>query len=219
MKKENLLAILILPVMVLAQAALSFGQKSRDTVESGEPFSIKQSVIASGGGTAQGGSYQLNSTIGQAVAGAKMEGFNYKIAGGFWAGTAATVVHRTRFDFDGDGKADQSVFRPNEGNWYLLRSQQGSTGFNFGLANDLLVPADYDGDGKTDVAVYRNGIWFIVLSSTGAVSGGQFGLAGDIAAPGDYDGDGKDDRAVFRPSSGDWYVLYANTLMPLRISV
>jgi CSLREA domain-containing protein len=63
------------------------------------------------------------------------------------------------FDFDGDGKSDVSVFRPSDGNWYLLQSTAGYTGTHFGIATDLLAPADYDGDGKTDVAVFRDGAW------------------------------------------------------------
>ena len=44
-------------------------------------------------------------------------------------------------DYDGDGKADFVVFRPGEGNWYLLRSQSGVSVFNFGLNGDQPIPA------------------------------------------------------------------------------
>ncbi|MCY7346051.1 MAG: FG-GAP-like repeat-containing protein [Pyrinomonadaceae bacterium] len=118
-------------------------------------------------------------------------------------------TRRTLFDFDGDGKSDVSVFRPTSGIWYLLQSQSGFTGVNFGIPSDLIAPADYDGDGKTDVAVYRNGTWYLQRSQLG-FTGIAFGSPGDIPMPADYDGDGKSDVAVFRPSTGIWYILQSN---------
>ncbi len=110
------------------------------------------------------------------------------------------------FDFDGDGKSDVSVFRPENGAWYLQQSQNGFTGVAFGLSTDKIVPADYDGDSKTDVAVYRSGTWYLQRSTLGFIGVG-FGEANDIPVPADYDGDGRADIAVFRPSNGTWYLL------------
>jgi hypothetical protein len=110
------------------------------------------------------------------------------------------------FDFDGDGKSDLSVFRPNEGVWYLLRSSGGFTGFEFGLASDRLVPADYDGDRVTDAAVWREGKFYIMQSSDGTVREENFGLPGDDPSTvGDWDGDGKADVAVYRDTDHKFY--------------
>ena len=114
-------------------------------------------------------------------------------------------------DFDGDGRTDLSVFRPSDGNWYLLRSGAGFAAANFGLAGDRPVPADFDGDGKADIAVFRPtdaslADFYVLSSSNFAVTYIAWGSPGDLPAVGDYDGDGKADAAIFRPSDSRFWV-------------
>jgi photosystem II stability/assembly factor-like uncharacterized protein len=128
--------------------------------------------------------------------------------GAFELNTSTPIARKTKFDYDGDGKADVSVYRPENGVWYLNRSTAGFTGIQFGLGTDKITPADYDGDGKTDIAVFRpeNGVWYLLQSRDG-FKAVQFGTQGDVPAAADFDGDGKADLAVFRPSNGVWYLL------------
>jgi uncharacterized repeat protein (TIGR01451 family) len=117
-------------------------------------------------------------------------------------------------DFDGDGKADLSVWRGMQSDWLIVRSSDDQVqnvpwGAEYAPYNDVIVPADYDGDGKVDVAVFRrgDGRWYIKRSSDGETTVKHWGLGTDVPVAGDYDGDGKADIAVWRGAEGRWYVV------------
>ena len=120
----------------------------------------------------------------------------------------------TRYDFDGDRKADPAIFTPSDGRWTIAWSNnnyQYGPGVVFGAGTDKPVPADYDGDGKTDVAVWRpsTGEWFF-LGTTNVYETHQWGQDGDIPLVGDYNGDGKSDFAVWRPSNATMYIRHSS---------
>jgi FG-GAP-like repeat len=124
----------------------------------------------------------------------------------------------TSFDFSGDGSGEVVVWRPSEGNWYVLNiatDPATSTLHQLGQSGDIIVPGDYDGDSKTDIAVWhpKNGTdcngcgWYVKQSSTNTVAyTADWGDNNDVTVPADYDGDGKTDKAVWRPSEGQWYI-------------
>ena len=117
-------------------------------------------------------------------------------------------------DYDGDGKADVTVFTPSTATWSILESSTGTAlTATLGAVGDRPVPGDYDGDGKTDIAAYHaaTGEWSVLLSSTGALTVVTWGATTDLPVPADYDGDGKTDMAVYRPTTGEWIVLQSTT--------
>ena len=136
---------------------------------------------------------------------------------------------KTKFDFDGDGKADISVFRRSDGFWYIQKSSGGFSFIKWGLANDAPVPADYDGDGRTDIAVYRYApfgsigavnAWYILRSSdnTFFIRQSERNASYPISypVPADYDGDGRADLAVYhindaRTNPGFFDILQSST--------
>lgn len=166
-------------------------------------------IINNDGTDAVNGTF-LNAPEGAVIGAALNTAYRITYRGGDGNDVAITRVNRARFDFDGDGKSDVSVFRPSGGFWYELLSR--NTNFasqQFGASEDKIVPADYDGDTKTDIAVFRpsNGVWYYLRSSDNTFNAVQFGASGDVPVPNDYDGDGRADFAVFRPSNGTWYEL------------
>lgn len=120
----------------------------------------------------------------------------------------SSTCQTPRYDFDGDGRSDISVFRPSTGIWYgQLTFSNSLFAQGWGMSGDEIVAADYDGDSRTDLAVYRpsNGVWYILTSSNNTVCYRQLGRDGDTPVPADYDGDGRADVAVYR--AGAWYIL------------
>ena len=79
-------------------------------------------------------------------------------------------------DFDGDGKADPTIWRPGPGMYWVVLS---SSGFNasfsrqLGGRGDRPLLGDFDGDGQADLAVWRasNGTWYWLTSGAGWTGG------------------------------------------------
>ncbi len=139
------------------------------------------------------------------------------------APVVSNIIQRNKIaDFDGDGKTDLSVYRPDaSASWYILPSVNNSFyGVGFGLSADVITPGDYDGDGKTDYAIFRpsTGIWYVQVKA-GFLVAQPFGQNGDIPVQADYDGDGKTDFAVFRPSNGVWYIKNSFDTRGLSVTI
>ena len=115
-------------------------------------------------------------------------------------------------DFDNDGKADLTIYRPGSGTWFINKSGSNYTSslvINWGLSTDIPVPGDYDGDGIMDAAIFRpsTGTWWALTSSSNytAYLSHNFGTNGDVPFAWDVDGDRIVDLIIYRPSTGRWW--------------
>lgn len=171
----------------------NFGMTTNISVTNGQDFG-KKILIQPDGKILVGGYSQLSSPT-------KYYFSMVRYLGDF------TTPYKPLFDYDGDSKADVSIFRPSNGQWWYQQSSNSAVrAFTFGTSTDKIVPADYDGDGKTDIAVWRpsTGEWLVLRSSNLTFFGAPFGQNGDTPTPADYDGDGLADLAVFRTNT--WFI-------------
>jgi len=136
--------------------------------------------------------------------------FTYQYPHGIHFGSPTDTI--VPADYTGDGQTDSAFWRSETGDWYVLRSEDGSYyADHFGTTGDIPVPADFDADGIADFAVFRpsTGVWYIRRSSDGSVDTVRFGSEGDRPTPADFDGDWKADIAVYRPNAAggsEWWI-------------
>jgi hypothetical protein len=113
-------------------------------------------------------------------------------------------------DYNGNGRDQIAVWRPEDGNWYILDELGRAFVYQWGLPGDIPVPADFTGDGTINLAVWRpsTGMWWVrhQTDSDFSFSGQQWGLPGDIPVAGWIGEDGVSKHTVWRPSNGTWYV-------------
>ncbi len=113
-----------------------------------------------------------------------------------------TIPRKPRFDFDGDGQTDVSVYRPSDRYWYVYGSTAGPSYMQWGLSTDKLAASQYDSDGKTDIGVFRDGVWY-VFSSVSGYQQSIWGAVGDKPFFADFSGLGIESQILRGVRSGN----------------
>ena len=149
---------------------------------------------------------------------------NVKVTAGVTCNGPCGSTRTVRSDYDGDGKTDFAIWRPSEGNFWLLRSTAGAGAIQWGQNGDTPIAADLTGDRMSDIIAFRPGAttsdfsMFYTLGTPGyGYSGYPWGTQGDIPVMGDFNGDGKSDSAVYRPSESTFYLLLSDDPNPVRV--
>ncbi len=81
------------PIFILGIIALTISNLAPTAAQSGGAFSITKSVIAGGGGSSAGGTFVVDGTIGQPIAGTSSSGGSFTAIGGFWNAAPPAVIN------------------------------------------------------------------------------------------------------------------------------
>jgi len=114
-------------------------------------------------------------------------------------------------DYDNDGNADCTVYRPSINTWFIRKSSNPASPWvvAWGTEGDVPLPSNLQTSTYSTIAVYRpsNGYWFGYNQSTGAVRAPvQWGDEGDQVMACDENAGGLSDETAFRPTIGYWFI-------------
>lgn len=117
---------------------------------------------------------------------------------------------RTKYDRDGDGKADWVVYRWGSPHAWLIYEFGGSWPMTMPTNITWSASGDYDGDGHWELSgVTADGDWV----TEGRAAPVHFPMptpwsrSPSVPVPGDYNGDGRTDPAWYDEATGTWYIL------------
>ncbi len=134
------------------------------------------------------------------------------IAGGLWGLTDWGRIgdRPVPADYDGDGLTDIAVWRPSDGNWYVVSSGSNAVSVTqWGMAGDIPLPGDYDGDNEIDFAVYRPSTQIVYVHSDGCGFHREIWVGPGTPVVGDFDGDGIDEPGSYYPPTSHFFVQLA----------
>ena len=227
---KNLLLTLVLTFLTFAMNA-QYVQKEFMIGVNIPPFLVQESATAAPADYNGDGRSDLGSRINTGLNKGQFQ-IDYNIASTWfqkqgWPYKTSSAIYGTAQDFlvctdyDGDDKADISVYFPATKIWRIDYAKNGfgkwDVSYNYSSVADIdgsaiPLPAKYDGDNKTDIGFKTNaGKWLFDLSVDGLgkidfIKSG-YGNNTEHPVPADYDGDGVVDLSV-KNDLGFWKIDY-----------